>query len=389
MRCLSYFCWLVTLSTATIFENGRERETHFVDTKISSITSNSTGWKTFGPNATELSYKGRWDSNHVSWWAAPGLKFAFTGQNLAITFGPQTTDTVLIAYRLSGLDWQLTNLTTGATHHLIRPTTPGLNATLPTQLPLTFELRVTNWGYGVQISGIHLSPNATLIKVPDYGRRIEFIGDSLTSGYSATYEAFSGFGYNIGAGLGDTEFSITAFPGICLHDAECWGNPRGQEYQWFRTSDTSGRAQQAYGEEAPLWDFGSQPAADIVFINIGTNDANSHNPVTPAQYLQSYIDFVPKVHEVYPRAQIVLCSLWGGFGQSGNTYKQGPAFEREIYEVYKTYEGTGYWHPTDVGHIKIAAHVIQYIRLKFGWELAATGPEVQHETLYWNDEVRY
>jgi hypothetical protein len=32
---------------------------------------------------------------------------------------------------------------------------------------------------------------------------------------------------------------------------------------------------------------------------------------------------------------------------------------------------------------------MQYIRLKFGWEFAATGPEVQHETLYWNDQVSY
>jgi hypothetical protein len=42
-------------------------------------------------------------------------------------------------------------------------------------------------------------------------------------------------------------------------------------------------------------------------------------------------------------------------------------------------------HPTDVGAIKIASHVLQFIRLKFGWELLARGPEVQHETLYWND----
>lgn len=60
---------LAALSAATIFENGRERETHFVDTRVAAITANTTGWKTYGPNATELSYKGRWDSRHVSWWA--------------------------------------------------------------------------------------------------------------------------------------------------------------------------------------------------------------------------------------------------------------------------------------------------------------------------------
>lgn len=33
------------------------------------------------------------------------------------------------------------------------------------------------------------------------------------------------------------------------------------------------------------------------------------------------------------------------------------------------------WHPTDVGHIKIASHLIQWIKMTFGWELQATGPE--------------
>lgn len=47
------------------------------------------------------------------------------------------------------------------------------------------------------------------------------------------------------------------------------------------------------------------------------------------------------------------------------------------------------WHPTDVGHIKLASHLMQFIKIKFGWDLLATGPEVQHETLYWNDQANY
>jgi hypothetical protein len=47
------------------------------------------------------------------------------------------------------------------------------------------------------------------------------------------------------------------------------------------------------------------------------------------------------------------------------------------------------YHPTDVGHVKIASHMIQYIKLVFGWVLYATGPEVQSGTLYWNDMPNY
>lgn len=47
------------------------------------------------------------------------------------------------------------------------------------------------------------------------------------------------------------------------------------------------------------------------------------------------------------------------------------------------------YHPTDVGHIKLASHLMQYIKIKFGWELEATGPAVLSGTMYWNDEDRY
>ncbi|KAF2268167.1 acetylxylan esterase [Lojkania enalia] len=409
MRLFSVLCCVVPLlpqAFSTILQNGQVRETHFLNTRTAPITANTTGWKTYGPNATELSYKGRWDSKHISWWAAPGLKFGFSGQDVAITFGENTSPGVLVAYRVAGLDWQFTNVSAG-THHLVSPSTPGLNATLPYQLPLTFELRVTNWAYGVQISAVHVSSSSKLIKLPNYGKTIEFIGDSLTSGMYATYEAFSGFGYTIGAGFGNVEFSITAYPGICLTDANCWGNPRGQTYQWFQTSDTSWRASQIYGTEPEKWDFGAHPAADIVLINLGTNDNNTANNVTSEQYKSSYLSFVAQVHEVYPNAQIILMSLWNGFYSIGNSYAQAGAFIDEIYQVYEHYKDGGYvhyfnstgilqhndiapqYHPTDVGHIKIASHVMQYIRIKFGWEFGAVGPEVQHETLYWNDEQNY
>jgi len=33
------------------------------------------------------------------------------------------------------------------------------------------------------------------------------------------------------------------------------------------------------------------------------------------------------------------------------------------------------WHPTDVGAIKVASHLQQFIRMKFDWDFYATGPE--------------
>lgn len=205
---------------------------------------------------------------------APGLKFGFTGKQVAITFGPLTTDKTLIAYRIDGQDWELTNVTTGATHLLVSPNTPGIDLTGPIN-PSTFEMRVTNWAYGVQIDSVSVTKGEKLIELPNFGRSIEIIGDSLSSGYSATLEGISSYAYGLVAGLGDTEYSITAYPGICAFDKVCWGNPRGMFYQWFYTSDVSPRANEIYGDKPERWNFSKHAAPEIVVINLGTNDANA------------------------------------------------------------------------------------------------------------------
>jgi hypothetical protein len=237
--------------------------------------------------------------------SAPGLKFGFTGKKVAITFGPLTTNSVLIAYRIAGQDWQLTNITTSATHLLVNANTPGISLTGPIS-PSTFELRVTNWAYGAQIDSVHVSQGEKLVRVPDFGRTIEVIGDSLSSGDFATLEGLSSYAYGLAAGLGDTEYSITAYPGICAFDKECWGNPRGMFHQWFYTSDVSPRATEIYGDKPEIWEFAKHGAADIVVINLGTNDANKANGVGPEGYVAQYTMLIEGIHAVWPKAQVVL-----------------------------------------------------------------------------------
>ncbi|KAI8295666.1 hypothetical protein K4K59_004496 [Colletotrichum sp. SAR11_240] len=366
--------------TATILENGRPRITDFPDTKVNLSDGQ---YETYTADAEEISYKGRWDSKMISWWAGPGIKFGFTGQSVAVTFGNETINSTLVAYRIAGLDWMHTNVTAGATHLFVSPETPGIELTGPIS-PVTFEMRVTNWAYGVQIDKVHVAAGEKLVKIPDYPRRVEFIGDSLSAGMYNTYEALAGFAYGVGAGLGNTEYSITAYPGIYL-----------------------------------------------VIINLGTNDANAANNVTKSTYVESYKKLIQGVHGKWPEAQVIIMQMWQGFFQDGNTYGQNTDLRDEVYSVYEYFNTEEYlgdpitwdaitnttsttgkpaepfvhffnttgilqhndiapqWHPTDVGQIKVASHLIQYITLKLGWPLYATGPEVYHETLYWNDQSSY
>lgn len=255
-------------------------------------------------------------------------------------------------------------------------------------------------------------------------------------------QTISGFGFGIGAGLGNAEFSITAYPGICLHDQYCWGNLRGQvgspqckqrcfadlqTYKWLQTTDTSPRSVAMYGNNSVPWDFRKQQPANFVVINLGTNDNNTVNDVGGPTYYESYIKLIDEVHHVWPEAQVIIQTLWNGFYQSGNMWYQSGGFIEEIPAVERHYQQkygrdnfvhlfntTGIlqhndidpeYHPTDVGHVKVASHVLQYLRIKFGLELAATGmsifhvsmkvaneskgPEIQSHTLYWNTEQFY
>jgi len=310
-----------------------------------------------------------------------------------------------VAYRFDSLDWQFSNVTANSTHRFISPSFQGqgtqqfkLNSSITT--PRTFELRVTNWAYGVQIDEFHVSKNGSLFKTPSYSRNIEIIGDSLTAGQFASYESLSSWAWSLCAGLG-TEFTISAYPGNCLVDTPCWGNPRGQSHQWFQTRDTSWRATQIPGSaQEELWDFTKHQSADLVLIHLGTNDNSTHNNVTASQFLSTYPTFISRIHSIWPNSQIILISLFNGFwlDTNTNTWHQNGAFVDEIYAVYKKFEKEGWlhyfnssgilshndigpqWHYTDVGHVKLASALMQFIRGKFGWEVeaAAAGPEILH-----------
>jgi hypothetical protein len=61
-RFLAFFTF--ALASATILENGQVRENAYPG-QVSTIALDDS-WRTYPPNAPEISYKGRWDSKHVS-----------------------------------------------------------------------------------------------------------------------------------------------------------------------------------------------------------------------------------------------------------------------------------------------------------------------------------
>lgn len=66
-RFLAFFTLAVT--TATILENGQVRENPYPG-QVSAIALDNS-WRTYQPDTPEISYKGRWDSQHVSCMSTP------------------------------------------------------------------------------------------------------------------------------------------------------------------------------------------------------------------------------------------------------------------------------------------------------------------------------
>ncbi|KAK6351449.1 hypothetical protein TWF718_004609 [Orbilia javanica] len=415
MRFIPALLACVSLATATILENGQPRLNPYPGqaVKIPNIADNDPNWKTYPPDAHQISYKGRWCSKYISWWSSPGINFRYGGDDVAITFGEHTSNGVLLAWRISGQPWNFANVTAGDTYQFINKDTPGQKTAVDGQQN-TFEFRVTNWALGVQLKRVHVTKGTRIYGIPEYNRKIEMIGDSLTAGYTATYEGLSSFAWGLCEGLGNVEFTFTAYSGICLTDKLCWGNPRGQLYQWLQTSDTGYRAQQIYGTNPEPWPFNKHQKADIVVINLGTNDSNQGTEtgrVPDAEFQANYIKLIASIHEKYPRAQIIAMQIWQGFYGYGNTYLQNlDGYQAGILaavDSFKKRDGSNFvhyfnttgilqhndinplWHPTDTGHIKVAAHLMQFIKLKFNWELGNTGKEVYSHTTYWNDLPDY
>lgn len=216
MRFLAAFASCIAATSAAIYQNTQLRDDPYPgQATLLSAAEISADWKSYPANASQLSYKGRWDSKYISWWSAPGLKFGFTGDNVAITFGNYTSDGVLLAWRVDGQDWQFSNVT-NATYQFVSPSTTGVNLTTPANAIQTFEFRVTNWAYGVQLENVLVSGTGALHKLTNFEKKIEVIGDSLSAGQYATYEGISSYSWGLTEGFGNIEFDITVWSPLTM-----------------------------------------------------------------------------------------------------------------------------------------------------------------------------
>lgn len=159
--------------------------------------------------------------------------------------------------------------------------------------------------------GLELQENSKLYTPPSRPqRRIEFIGNSITSGYGNEEVSTKKF-------TGETENSYLSYASITARNLNAeWFllSYSGKGVYLNSDSSTTNTLPEIYDRICPLdssalWNFSSW-IPDVVVVNLGTNDFGTNGGVPDSlPFIQVYETFIQRIHAHYP-ATAIFC-LWG------------------------------------------------------------------------------
>lgn len=230
--------------------------------------------------------------------------------------------------------------------------------------------------------------------VPEKGRRIEFIGDSITCGYGVddevkehhfstqTEDFTKTYAYKAAQKL-DAEYSVFAASGYGIISGYS-GNGKKVEGQTIpQFYNKLGFSYQSIkGESQPQnidYNFNFQP--DIILINLGTNDdtyvGKERTERTP-EYREGYIAFLKQIREKNPDSTII-CSLGIMGGSLFNAIEGAVAeytaetddtnihtlkFDQQNMDV----DGIAAdWHPSEKTHEKASDKLVDKVKEIMNW----------------------
>jgi lysophospholipase L1-like esterase len=213
----------------------------------------------------------------------------------------------------------------------------------------------------VLVKGVDLPDGGRIAAVEPPSLRLEFYGDSITSGYSLDCDCESGDAaykdhYDSYAAL------VTRELGAWHHSISLSGLGVTRSYWDGDVLDYWDG--QGYGDHA--WDFSKWPA-DIVVIDLGQND---YSLGAGAEMVDAYVDFVDRMRAVHPHAAIflVIGSMSAvGEGSPFPDYVRAAvatvnaAGDTNVYAyVFPEYAPAG--HPHAAEHRAMADDLLAYLR---------------------------
>ena len=223
---------------------------------------------------------------------------------------------------------------------------------------------------------------AQIVPAAAKSRRIAFIGDSITCGYgvddSNLESAFATEAENamksyawLTCQLMDAEPSLYSYSGhgiISGYTEDGVRNTREILLPWYESLGFSyGRIDGKAPEDIP-WEFSAAPA-DIVVINLGTNDDSfcRANPGGYEEFEEGYLSFLKTVRRSEPEA-LIVCTI--GIMETGPVPYIKRAAERSGDDRVVFFQSTnqdgslGYgsnWHPSELTQQKAAEELAGFL----------------------------
>lgn len=234
---------------------------------------------------TNIKYFGRWDfsnsTQYVSYWGGAYIKVRFTGTTVKVKVG----NTSNFYAKIDNGPW-VSYLNVGGTINL----TPTALATGTHTLSVA---QGKDYDYVFNFQGLILDPGATTSAPAVGANLIEYVGDSITTGYTDPQANVSAYGWVVSESLG-AEHTQISYPGINLTSGYTGGT--GMDQQYFKLQSF------AYPSSAN-WNFATYTPKAIV-INLGTND--NSNSVPDAVFQSTYVTFLANIRAKFANAEILV-----------------------------------------------------------------------------------
>lgn len=258
----------------------------------------------------------------------------------------------------------------------------GLNDSIPHTIILQKRTEALV-GKGI-FCGFVLDQNGSLIK-PDErpGRRIEFIGNSITCGYGNEGESTdchftpqtenANLSYaSITARALQADYHLIAFSGKGV--VRNYGDP--QKISQYTLPSIFDRI--CVYDSIPKWNFKSW-IPQVVVINLGTNDFSTKPYPDKDVFQKTYIDFINRIRSLYQDVTIftIVGPMIGepctGYVKEIVTNDQRLKREKDLFfvEIKRTDLAAEDWgcdtHPNIFGMQKMADILIPKIKLRMNW----------------------
>ena len=198
-----------------------------------SACPNQTG--TGAPTDRNIQFVGRWDtadpSAYVPQWAGAYLRVGFTGTTVAL----KQRNTINFWYSIDGGAYTKIANASVTVSLTTTPLAAGRHSLL-----VSYQIVAGSYTGDAVYQGLALDSRARTFRLPTPRQATEFVGDSITAGYTATNVALSSYPWIISEDLGVRHTQI-ALSGSCLRELTAAESIRGIRCYGLENRYTTGR----------------------------------------------------------------------------------------------------------------------------------------------------